>query len=238
MNNISIIIVEDESLLASQIAKILEANGYSIAAIFNEAEDLIDFLKQNSADLLLLDIDLNGAIDGIDLAHEVNSEYHIPFIFLTSNTDKKTLERAKRTHPLSFIAKPYTSQGLISNVEISLHNHYQNTNSPINKNVEESILIKDNHRLIKINYKDIYYVKAMDNYAIVAVEKHNYIIPFTLKKIEQTLADFGFIRVHRSYIVNQQRITEVLPKSIKLNDIQIPMSTSYKSAVLNKFNIF
>lgn len=236
MNNFNVLIVEDEAMIADHIASVLEDAGYSITAICDEADECLAILSENTPDVILLDINLNSDIDGIDLAHEIKSKYNVPIVFLTSNTDKKTIERAKRVNPLSFIAKPYTNEGLVSNLAIALHNYSSSENKAQNENTS-SLLVKDKHRLVKVEYKDISYVQAMDNYVVLVVENKKYIMPHTLKKAEQDLVCFGFIRTHRSYLVNKNKITEVLPNAVKLKDIEIPLSNSYRQEVLTHFNL-
>lgn len=237
MNRIKIVIVEDEALIADHIANILEAANYDVIAVFDEAEPFLDFLKGNKTDVVLLDINLNDDLDGVDIAHEINSKYKIPVVFLTSNTDKKTLERAKRTMPLSFIAKPYTARGLLSNLEIALHNYFDKNNTQEISIASNAIFVKDKNELVKVQYSFISHVQAMDNYAIIFTKDKKYIVPHTLKKLEEDLVPHGFIRTHRSYLVNKEKITSILPKVLKLNDIEIPLSDSYRQEVIGKLNM-
>lgn len=238
MNKIKVVIVEDEALIADHIASILETANYEVIEIFDEAAIFFKFLSNNKPDLVLLDINLNDDLDGVDIAHEINSKHKIPIVFLTSNTDKKTIERAKRTMPISFIAKPYTAEGLLSNLEIALHNYFDNhKNEKVESNSNQSLFVKDKNELVKIDYSSISYVQAMDNYAIIFTSDKKYVVPHTLKKLEEDLVPYGFIRVHRSYIVNKAKITSILPKMLKLNGVEIPLSESYRQDVLGQLNM-
>lgn len=240
MNKKKIVIVEDEALIADHIAGILEGADYEVLEIFDEAEPLFSFLNKQLPDVLLLDINLNGDLDGVDIAHEINQKYQLPIIFLTSNTDKRTVERVKRTMPVSFIAKPYTAEGLLSNVDVAMHSYYQNnqfSKQVESKKVQDSIFVKDKSELIKLLYLDIIYVQAMDNYSIIfTIKGKKHIVPHTLKKMEEDLSSHGFIKTHRSYLVNYRHISSILPKGIKINEVEIPMSEGHKSDVLKIIN--
>jgi DNA-binding LytR/AlgR family response regulator len=239
MNKIKVVIVEDEALIADHIASILESANYQVLEIFDEATPFLTYLESSTPDLVLLDIQLNGNLDGVDIAHEINKLYNFPIVFLTSNTDSKTVERIKRTIPAGFITKPYTPDGLISNLEITLHNYHKTKNvateaQPLSDN---SIFIKDKNELIKLAYNDISHVQAMDNYAIIYTTAKKYIVPHTLKKLEEDLSPHGFIKTHRSYLINKEKITNVLPNKIKLGIVEIPLAESHRSGVLSQLNL-
>lgn len=240
MSKNKIIIVEDEALIADHIASILENANYEVIGIFDEAQSLFTFLEEQVPDLLILDINLNGDLDGVDIAYEINSKHEIPIIFLTSNTDKRTIERVKRTMPVSFIAKPYTADGLVSNVDIALHKSKELLQNKLKTNSrveDDAIFVKDKNELVKIMYDNIAYVQAMDNYAIIVVTTgKKYVVPHTLKKLEEDLLPHNFIKTHRSYLVNYRHISSILPKAVKINDIEIPLSEGHKPDVLCKIN--
>ena len=125
MSEISILIVEDEPLIAEDIAAALIRNDFTVSAIVYTKEDALDELKNNLPDVAILDINLNGQMDGIEIAEVIASRYDIPFIFLTSYSDKRTLTNAKFTEPSGYIVKPFTEAGLYSSVEIALYNYAQ-----------------------------------------------------------------------------------------------------------------
>jgi two-component SAPR family response regulator len=124
MNKFKIIVVEDEALIADNIAEILEDCGYEIPAVCGKVETALVEIEKHKPDLILLDINLKNNLDGIDLAHEINKKYQIPFIFLTSNSDAKTIDKAKLTSPQGYIIKPFTKADLQSNIE-----NYRSLNS-------------------------------------------------------------------------------------------------------------
>ncbi len=120
----SILIVEDEPLIAEDIQGYLEENGFEVTGIANDGHTALEMLQAGLPDALLLDINLGSGPDGIELASKVRSMYEIPFVFLTSHADKGTLERAKQTFPAGYLLKPFDGLDLMTSLEVALFNHF------------------------------------------------------------------------------------------------------------------
>lgn len=118
---ISIFIVEDEAIVALDLKNNLEHLGYSILGIAPSGEDVLEKLKNTKPDLIILDIKLQGALDGIDTAAIINKHYKIPFIFLSAYSDEGIIERAKLVEPYGYIIKPFASNNLRTSIEIAMY---------------------------------------------------------------------------------------------------------------------
>lgn len=223
----SIMIVEDEPVIADDIATTLSARGYSIAALVDNAEEAISTLSQHKPDLILLDVKIKGDKDGIALAHDIRARYKVPFIFITSYFDIKTVDRAKITEPQGYIVKPFDDNDLVINVEMAL---YKTRN--IISSYPDKFFVKNNNEMISLDVKDILFVEAFDNYAKVATEQEKYIVSHTLKSVEEKLAPRGFVRVHRSYLVNFQKITSISEGYLYIGMTKIPLGNSYREELL------
>lgn len=123
MATVRVLVVEDDPLIALDIASCLEDVGYEVCALAHTALDARKALSLNKPDIVLLDINLHDSTDGIQLAEEINARYGIPFVYLTSYAGQATLQRAKQTHPMGYIVKPFDVKGLYSTLEIALYNH-------------------------------------------------------------------------------------------------------------------
>lgn len=235
--DVSVLIVEDEVLIADHIALCLQELGYTVAGVCDNGPDAFHCLANNAPTLVMLDIHLSGGVDGVDIAHVINEKYRVPFIFLTSNADIKTIERVKHTHPAGFIIKPYTPLDLESAIEIALHSF--GNRRPADKLTEDSegLFVKENHRFRRVEFKSILYVKANDNYTLVQTEAEKIVLSVPLKIIEEKLADKGFIRTHRSYLVNLKKIESVNPKSVWVASEEIPLSDGYKTELMSRLNL-
>ena len=121
MSEIRVLVVEDEALIAEDIAASLNAIDYRIAGIAYSSEKALDLLHTQQPDLVLLDIQIKGSQSGIELAQIINERYRIPFIYLTSFADKATVEKAKRTMPYGYVVKPFSERELFSSIEVALY---------------------------------------------------------------------------------------------------------------------
>lgn len=227
MGTNSIMIVEDEPVIADDIASTLVGKGYSISAIVDNADEAMSALSKVTPSLLLLDVKIRGAKDGITLAHEVRTRFQVPFIFITSFYDSKTLDRAKLAEPQGYIVKPFDDNDLIINVELAL---YKTRNRPAF--MTDKFFVKDNNEMIAVHVDDILYVEAFDNYSKVSTSGGVYIVSHTLKSVEEKLAPKGFVRVHRSYLVNFQKITSISEGQLFLGMTKIPLGYSYREDLL------
>ncbi len=117
-----IIIVEDEALIAAEIKSTLELLNYKVVGHAINGDRALDLFSSTEADLILLDICIKGTKSGIDLAKIIKSKYDIPFIYLTSYSDRLTLDQVKETTPYGYIVKPFTENDLKVNIEMAIHN--------------------------------------------------------------------------------------------------------------------
>lgn len=129
MSEIRILIVEDEPVIAAEIAACLDQLDYCVSGKAYTLPAALDQLKNNPPDTVLLDINLGEGREGIEIARQINRDYHLPFLFLTSYADRATLEAAKRTAPAGYIVKPFTEKDLLAGIEIALYNYAQRQKS-------------------------------------------------------------------------------------------------------------
>ena len=115
---IKILLVEDELIIGEHISLELQKHGFEVLEILTKGEYALEFLLKTKPDLIIMDIQLAGKMDGIETAKIIADSHGIPVIFLTSNVDDKTFERSKKAKPSAFIGKPFKSKELIRTVEI------------------------------------------------------------------------------------------------------------------------
>lgn len=116
---IRILVVEDEPIIAEDIAMTLEKEGHNIVGKALNPIQAMDMFANRSPELVILDIALKGDMDGVDLAMILNEKYEIPFVFLTSFSDRLTIERAKPTMPYAYITKPFKDRDLLTAIELA-----------------------------------------------------------------------------------------------------------------------
>ncbi|WP_257670303.1 response regulator [Parapedobacter tibetensis] len=114
-----IYIVEDQMIITLDLQHMLEDLGYEVCGISPSYHETLNNIEVVKPDLILLDIFLQGDKTGIDLAHVLNQNYHIPFIFLTSHTDDQTVKIAKETQPRGYLVKPFKLNELYAAIEMA-----------------------------------------------------------------------------------------------------------------------
>lgn len=123
METVRILIVEDEPIIASNLAMYLNNNDYTVSGMCYDALEAEKELKKGKSDFVIVDINLGEGKDGIELADIINKQYNLPFVFLTSYSDKNTIDRAKKVNPMGFVVKPFNDNTLLATIEIALSNH-------------------------------------------------------------------------------------------------------------------
>jgi len=220
-----ILIVEDEPIIATDIELILENLGYEVCGTVDNAVEAMENIIENNPDLVLLDIHIEGDMDGILLAQEIKEKHKIPFIFLTSNADTQTINRVKRTKPSGFIVKPFDEKDLQSNIEIALFSDKNQTNET--KEKPKIFFVKDHQDYVKVNSDQVMFVKAEDNYSRLFTVDNSYILATTLKKIETKLSGNHFLRIHRSYLININYIDKIKESAVYIGKHKLPIGRSY-----------
>ncbi len=247
MNLIKLLIVEDDMLIAAKISMQLTRLGYAVTAIVTRGEEAIRQAQENRPDLILLDINLKGTLDGIETAHQLNKLVHIPIIYVTANSDEATFNRAKETRPYAFITKPIRNLDLQRAIELTISrmadDYHQNTEPEQELSeatpfvLSDRIFVRQNQKMVKIFVEEILYLEADRNYCHLVTADQTYLLTITLKALEEKLASPHFLRVHRSYVVNLRQIDEVAENQIGLSGKTIPLSYLHRDELLKRIQL-
>ena len=124
MQNKKIAIIEDELIICTELSSALKDSGYTITGCFSSAEEGIVSIKEEKPDLVIIDIVLNGPLNGIEAAQIIMSRFDIPVVYVTSYSDDITVQRIRETNPSGYIIKPFTNKELTETVE-SAFKHYR-----------------------------------------------------------------------------------------------------------------
>jgi DNA-binding LytR/AlgR family response regulator len=216
-------IVEDEVVIAQNIAAALEHLGYDVIKPAYNYIDAVSMLTKHKPDLVMLDIMLNDDRDGVDLAKRINDEFHIPFIFLTANADQATVARAKETQPASYLIKPFTRNDLYASVEVANVRHQMNGGSADKQNV---VFIKDGNVLRKLVVNEVVRIEAERAYLNIFTHSRQMLLRKSIPQILKELNDPRFVQVHRSHVVNIHHIDTFSGESIEIGNTTVPVSRS------------
>lgn len=123
MEKIQILVVEDEGIIAKDLQAMLRKLGYDVPVTVGTGEKAILTASANQPDLILMDINLRGAIDGVEAATTISAQQDVPIVYLTANSDEATMQRAKVTDPFGFLIKPFEERALHAGIEMALYKH-------------------------------------------------------------------------------------------------------------------
>ncbi len=242
----SVLIVEDEFSIALDLELSLSQMGFKVLGIVDSFELCKEFLKTEIPHVILMDINLKGKLTGIETAKWINQNYQIPIVFLTALSDEKTLEEILNIDSFGYLTKPYKEKDLFHTLKIAIKN-FKLLNEAKKESLEanfvnsklkyhDQIFIKDKSKLISITISSISFFEALENYTQLVLENKKWIINGFLKDIETKLPD-EFIRVHRSYIINLNKIEKIEDNFIIIEKNNIPVGRSYKSKLFKKIKV-
>lgn len=242
---IKILIVEDEMLIGAKISLQLSNLGYVVTGIVPRGGEALQHIANERPDIVLLDIQLKGKLNGIETAHLIKKDFEIPIIYLTANADDDHFQKAKATLPEAFISKPYKKLDLQHAIELVVNkleiqgftkNHDSNFEQP--EILDDRIFIRQRDELVKLFLSDILFVEADRNYCILHTANKHYTIVMTLKEINAKLKGSNFIRIHRSYLVNLTHIDTIGNNHVTILRLVLPVSKSYRENLLKKLQKF
>jgi CheY-like chemotaxis protein len=118
-----ILIVEDERIVAEDLKRLLERMGYAVSGVAASGEEALRNVRASRPDLVLMDISIEGPMDGIEVARRLRAEYGVPISYLSAHADIPTIERAKDTMPFGYISKPFEAQTLQIVIELAINRH-------------------------------------------------------------------------------------------------------------------
>jgi DNA-binding LytR/AlgR family response regulator len=222
------IIVEDEPLSSNFIKKFCEkSDKVTVKKQFTNALDALAYLKENETELIFLDVEMPG-INGFQMLD--NLSYSPKVIMTTSKTDYAYT--AFEYNVTDFLKKPVIYDRFLEAIDKVLESYKNNMISQEdNKN---DILIKSNGSYIRLVHDDILYIEGMGDYVKYVTTEKTYIAHSTLRTAEETMTTGNFMKVHRSYIVNVNKIKNFTDNTLTIEGACIPVSKSNKADLLDK----
>lgn len=225
-------IIEDNGINRVSLETILEDNSYHIIGSFSNAEEAWESLKNLKPDIILIDINLAGDKDGIWLGLKIRENLDLPFIFLTAYGDSETIERVKHTKPNGYLMKPYNEPTLLTTISIAIES-FKNKE----KTIKQSLYIKDNYIRVKLDTLDILYIQSEGNYLEIFLENKKHLIRSRLADFLLQLPNNNFVQIHRRYVVNISKIDLLGNDFVKINNIELPVSKTFKVNLEIKLNL-
>ncbi|MBL7810240.1 MAG: response regulator transcription factor [Saprospiraceae bacterium] len=242
----TLLIVEDEPLHADRFEMLARQMGYEVAAICDNAFDALSCFSSMQPDLLLLDVQLRGEIDGIQLAEKVVRIRQVPIVFVTSMRDDQTFERARQIQPVAFILKPFDSLQLQRAIELAVEGlakavgHSESDLEHKGLMLTDCFFVKVREKLEKVSFSDILYLESDGHYSMLHTSnQRKYAIRIPLSELESRLPEGHFVRTHRSYVVQLSYLQSVDLQNmmVLLKDKSVPLSKGYRDGLLERLDM-
>ncbi len=256
MQNLKILIVEDDILIANDVKQLLSDWGYTVVGCADNFDDALSLFEQSQPDIALVDVQIVGEKDGVHTATAFNLLRRIPIIFLTAQADFQTVTRAKNAEPSAYLLKPFDERHLHISLDLAISNFYKENNESENlakqseaKTANEVklgadcflrkdnyVFIKQNYRFVKIFLTDILYLEADGNHCKIVLKTQKILVRLSLTNVLERLNEIDkMIRVHRSFAININCVDEFDDSEILINSKSIPLAPIYKDAFLERF---
>lgn len=247
MDKINILIIEDSPEESASLIKVLLSNNYTVAGIAATYNEAMNLLYTTKVDLVIIDIFLNSNPEGIVFAETVNIVPGAakPFVFVTSCNDRKIFERAKLTRPFSFLLKPFNELEILYAIELAIEKFYDQKNVFLGEELDtvighDYLFIKKGKSLKKVLVSSIIYIEVEERYCNVITENEKFVIQISLAKIFKFLDHKKFSRTHRNFIINNDKIKEVVLSDnliILEGNNKVVLSENYRD-IIKQFKIF
>jgi len=223
--SVNILIAEDDIFISEHLKQILLDLNHQVTGIVSSYLEAVEFLENNDLpDLALLDIRMHGEDQGVEIAKHLNT-LNIPFIYITSFSDKNTVQQAVEQEPKGYIIKPFSKDEIKVLV------------SKIVKELKPKFLcIKESFMNTKILIEDILYIKSDNVYLEIYTATKTHLYRSKLVELMEELQNEDFVRVHRSFIINKNFIEKVAAQRVVINGVVIPISKSYKDSLSSFYN--
>jgi DNA-binding LytR/AlgR family response regulator len=224
---IQCIAIDDEPLALKQIAKYIEKTPFlTLVSTFESALDAFEFLGTQKVDLMFVDINMPD-LSGMEF---VKSLQAAPGVIFTTAYSEYALDGFK-VDAIDYLLKPIGYSDFLKACEKAKNRLHINADkeSKISRN-DEFLLIKSEYKILRINYADIKYIEGMREYLRIHIENQKPVMTLlSMKKMEDYLPEKDFMRVHRSFIVNLNKVSVVERNRIVFdNDVYIPIGEQYK----------
>ncbi len=262
MEQLSVLIVEDEAIVALDLADRVEEMGYAVAGVANSIVAAEAIVHAGRVDIILLDIQLQGGVDGIDGVARLLAIRRVPFIYLTAQADLHTFARAKATGPSAYLLKPFDERSIQVAIEVAVYNFTQSRTAlaaeapgadaaatdaggaPPERPAltadtilvsEEHLFIKQNYRFVRLPPALILYLRADGPYTDIVTAHKSFAMRMPLHALLTKLGDAGLVRVHRSYAVHREHVDSFSETELVIGKEVIPLGAAYREGFFSGF---
>lgn len=228
--NIRCVIVDDEPIAREILTSFIEKTPtLKLIASCKNATEAIHFIQENEVDLFFLDINM-PEITGLSLAKIIGNKSKI--IFTTAYRDYAV--DGFNLNVVDYLLKPIAFDRFFEAIKKIPNTSITNNTEPQKQETKNFMFVRSNRKMIKVNFTDISYIESLGDYIKIITAKNTITTRETITNIEEKLNNTFFLRIHRSFIINFHEISSYTNEYIEINKKALPISRSYKEAVLQK----
>lgn len=246
MDAVKVLIVEDEPLIAEGLKIMLEQMGYLVPAVFASGKDVLDNFTPGFADIVIMDINLKGAMNGIETSACLHAITQAPIIYVTDNMDERLRKQAIfGNNTVQYVTKPFTKTDIAIAIDFALNaikksELLQQQMGEPSYLANDCIFVRDGLQFRKLQVSDIIYLKAEGSYCKLVFRNdknglREILFSENLSFLEDKLKFVKTLyRVHRSYIVNINYLKKVQENRLWIEEEEIPIGKTYRADIRNK----
>jgi DNA-binding LytR/AlgR family response regulator len=230
------IIIDDESAARAIIQQLCaQTEDITVLSEFENAVEALKYLNQHDVEVIFLDIHMPG-FSGIDFVQTINK--NVKVVMTTGNTEFAT-ESYEYDHIVDYLVKPITPERFQRCVQKLKGSALAQKSTPSSKEGQgpQDLYINIDRRLIKLKFNEIMIIEAKGDYIQVKTESKDYTVHTTLKKILAKLPEDNFLQVHRSYIINFNKIIDIEDNSVLIEKNVVPISRSNRPELMRRLNL-
>ncbi len=234
MQDIKILIVEDDLIIARSIKLVLTGEGYQVCSIAISYDEAMDVTRNESPDIVIMDINLKG-VDGIHTAKAIKKISDAAIIYCTELTDKHSFNLAKETFPAHYLTKPFTNDELSRAVALAAQQKQRHSYEDPGP---DSFLVDIKGVFRRIRFNDILYIKANGPYTEIVTDSGKPVtVAISSNHVIRKIACPFIVRAHRSYHINIGKIDSLHIHKAIIRGAEIPITAQYKDAIFSRFRM-
>ncbi|GAB5525897.1 MAG: hypothetical protein Roseis2KO_37690 [Roseivirga sp.] len=251
MQPISVLIVENDTIQSANLSIQLNKLNYNVIRAVTTGEEALEVVREQAPDIVIMDIELDGQLDGIETANRLYEQYQLPIVYLSQFQDMHTYKSAKRSIKAQYVPKPMSLIGIVNAIDTLLKKEMEESD-PIPSKIDDRIFVKNGNGHYAVYIEDIIYIEANREVSVIyhtQAEKPS-TVGLNLGSLEDKLKSFDFLaRCSRYHMVNLKKVSRIKDKSVanpvtgketmkkvlEVDGHTIVISDKYKSQITNRF---
>jgi len=238
-----ILIVEDNGSFALEMEMNVAEMGYEVIGIWSKGEEALRDIPGLKPDLVIMDINLEGEMDGLELAHRLEHTA-IPILFITVHDEPEYFENARKSNWAGYLVKPFDRISLQAALEVALRQRNgdaKQLENALGENIlrSDSLLIKAQSVYHNVRFTDMDFIQSEGNYCTVFAKDRKYALKISLRQLLECLPRSLFVQIHKSYAVQLSRLDliDTNTNEVCIGSHRLPLGKGFRDALISRFRV-